>query len=268
MRRSDNVDHADRWMRSGVEVCTRPGLVVSVEADMTGCRELVEEYRGKGIRITYTHLFVQAAALALARHSDLCQMVAGHRRSRPERVNIALSVAGGSFVAPMVLIRDAAAKAITEIAGEVAEGAPKARAEQLREFVKLRRWGWLVPFAFLRRALLRFLLPRTLWARGDVPVLQVTGLADVDALTPMLLLTTGILAAGQVKEKPVVVKGRVLPRLQVTLTCCADHRVWDGRMTARFLNEVKSILEAAGRECPARPAAAGFVRQCQAAGVV
>jgi pyruvate dehydrogenase E2 component (dihydrolipoamide acetyltransferase) len=247
-KRVERLDYAERWMRNGIEACASSGFALSLEADMTGCRRLIDGYGAKGIRVTYTHLFVRAAAVALEHHPDICQIVSGSLRSRPERVNIALSVAGHSFVAPMVLIRDAARRTIEEIAAEVAQGSQRARASQLDEFARLRRWGWLVPFAFLRRALLRFLLPRMLWTREDAPVFQVTGLADVDQVTPMMLLTAGILAVGGVREKPAVVDGRIAPRLQVTLTCCADHRVWDGRMASRFLNEVKAILESTGTD--------------------
>jgi pyruvate dehydrogenase E2 component (dihydrolipoamide acetyltransferase) len=250
----ESLTFAERWMRDGLDTCTRPGFSVAVEVDMTDCRKLLEEHRRHGVRVTYTHIFVQATALALARHPDLHQIVAGSRRHRPGKVNIALSVAGDSFVAPVLLIRDAAGKSLIEIAAEVAAGASRVREEQLREFARLRRWGWLVPLGSLRRALLRFLLPRMLWSREDAPAFQVTGVSDVDQVTPLLMLSTGVLAAGQVRTKPLVLDGRVEARLGVTLTCSVDHRVWDGRMAARFLNEVKAILESAERQ-KATPAA-------------
>ena len=251
-RRVENLDYAERWMRNGLEACASPGFSVSVEADMTGCRKLVESLRTRGARVTYTHLFVHAAAKSLERHPDLHQLILGRRRYRPGRVSIALSVAGHSFVAPVLLIKDAARKTPVEIAAEVTAGAEATRQAQIQEFARLRRWGWLVPFGALRRALLRFMMPRMLWTREDAPALQVTGLTDMDQVTPMLLLATGVLAVGQVREKAAVVDGRVAARLQVTLTCSVDHRVWDGRMAARFLSEVKSVLEAARPEAPLR----------------
>lgn len=248
--KTSSLDYAERWMRNGLESCALPGFSMSVEADMSGCRKMLEVFRSRGIRVTYTHLFVHAAGQALARHPDLHQVMSSSRRLRPGQVNIALSVAGHSFVAPVLLIKDAAGKTPADIAAEVASGAPRVRQEQIRDFGRLRRWGWLVPFSALRRAILRFLLPRTLWSREDAPALQVTGLTDIDQVSPLLLLTTCVLAVGQVRERAVVLDGAIVARPTVTLTCSVDHRVWDGRMAARFLKEVKTVLESAGPQEP------------------
>ena len=52
-----------------------------------------------------------------------------------------------------------------------------------------------------------------------------------------------ILAVGSVLEKPVVEDGqlRVGRRMKMTISC--DHRVMDGAMGARFLQDVKRLLE-------------------------
>ena len=52
------------------------------------------------------------------------------------------------------------------------------------------------------------------------------------------------LAVGAVRDVPVIVAGAVKAgrRMQVTLSC--DHRAIDGVMGARFLTELKRLLEA------------------------
>lgn len=52
-----------------------------------------------------------------------------------------------------------------------------------------------------------------------------------------------ILAVGTVREVPVVRNGEVVPGRLMTVTLSCDHRVVDGVLAARFLREVKSLLE-------------------------
>ncbi|HJU10020.1 MAG TPA: dihydrolipoamide acetyltransferase family protein, partial [Candidatus Binataceae bacterium] len=52
-----------------------------------------------------------------------------------------------------------------------------------------------------------------------------------------------ILAVSAVKEKPVVRNGQVVVGKTMMLTVACDHRVIDGVVGARFLNEVKRFLE-------------------------
>jgi pyruvate dehydrogenase E2 component (dihydrolipoamide acetyltransferase) len=52
-----------------------------------------------------------------------------------------------------------------------------------------------------------------------------------------------ILAVSTVKEKPVVRNGQVVVGKTMMLTVACDHRVIDGVVGARFLNEVKRFLE-------------------------
>jgi pyruvate dehydrogenase E2 component (dihydrolipoamide acetyltransferase) len=48
---------------------------------------------------------------------------------------------------------------------------------------------------------------------------------------------------GAIEEKPVVMKGQVAVRQRMRLTGSFDHRIIDGAMGAKFLQEVKRILE-------------------------
>jgi len=52
----------------------------------------------------------------------------------------------------------------------------------------------------------------------------------------------GILALGEIKQKPAVHEGEVVPRHVLTLSSTVDHRIVDGAIAARFTNEVKQYL--------------------------
>ena len=52
-----------------------------------------------------------------------------------------------------------------------------------------------------------------------------------------------ILAVGAIEEKPVVMNGQIVIQQRMRLTGSFDHRIIDGAMGAKFLQEVKKILE-------------------------
>jgi len=54
---------------------------------------------------------------------------------------------------------------------------------------------------------------------------------------------TAILGLGEIKERPMVVDGEVVPRDVMTISLSVDHRVVDGADAARFANTLKEYLE-------------------------
>ena len=56
-----------------------------------------------------------------------------------------------------------------------------------------------------------------------------------------------VLLIGRSRQTPMVVDDRIEVRLMMPLSLSYDHRVIDGAVAARFLNEVKSYLQAPGR---------------------
>ncbi|MCS7064797.1 MAG: 2-oxo acid dehydrogenase subunit E2, partial [Fimbriimonadales bacterium] len=53
-----------------------------------------------------------------------------------------------------------------------------------------------------------------------------------------------ILAVGAVKKQPVVMEdGSIQPRARMKVTLSCDHRILDGATGARFLQELKRVLE-------------------------
>ncbi len=238
----ESLDFAERWLRDGLAVRSPPAFIQTVTVDMTAAVALVERFRAEGTRITFMHLAVRAAALAMAEHADLHQLIAGARRYRPDEVDIGLSVSGESFVAPVLVIASAAKKDLLEIAAEIRDGAQKARQRDAEMHAALRRWGWILPFGFLRRAFMRLFFLTFGFVRAT-GTLQITSSATVDTLVPLSFSTSAIVTVGRVRDDVIAVDGKAVVRPVMTLVCTADHRVWDGRAGARFLNTVKALLE-------------------------
>jgi pyruvate/2-oxoglutarate dehydrogenase complex dihydrolipoamide acyltransferase (E2) component len=240
----ESLDFAERWLRDGLHVL-RPALsVLQTTVDMTNATRRLEELRRQGVQATATHLLVHAAAQALAANASVHQLIAGNRRHRPARVDIGLSVTGETFVAPVLVIEGADQKTVAEIAAETARRAPEAREADERMLRALRQWGWLVPFGFLRRTLLRLFFTSPAFRRKGAGTFQVSTVPMDWALTSTFA-TAGVLIGGQVRQRVVVVDGQPAVRPVMVITLSGDHGVWDGRAAARFLSAVKSALEAA-----------------------
>jgi len=58
---------------------------------------------------------------------------------------------------------------------------------------------------------------------------------------------SGILAVGAIRDEVIVENGAMRPGRVMTVTLSADHRVVDGVMAAKFMAELKKLLENAGR---------------------
>jgi pyruvate/2-oxoglutarate dehydrogenase complex dihydrolipoamide acyltransferase (E2) component len=239
---SESLDFAERWLRDGLHVL-RPALSVhQIMVDMTHATQALERLRREGVHATSTHLLVRAVAHALAVNPQLHQLIAGSRRQRPATVDIGLSVTGETFVAPVLVIEGADRKTVAEIAEETARRVPEVRKADHEMLEALRRWGWLVPFAFLRRAILRLLFMSPTFRRKGAGTFQVSTVPADWALTSAFS-TAGVLVGGQVWSRVIAVDGKPAVRQTMTLTLSGDHGVWDGRAAARFLSAVKGELE-------------------------
>ncbi len=241
--RRESLDFADRWLRDAIRSCEFPGGFVVIEADMRSSQQLLVRLQAQGLRVTYTHLFVRVAALALIRHRDLHQLVAGNRRLYPAHADICISIQGDAALAPVLVVRSADTKDLVTISEEIRAGISEARRKDDKLHSMLRKWGWVVGFGFIRRFLLRLLLNRLRIRREASGTFHVSCVPTMDIAVPFLFNTSAILGVGQVRERVVVENSQPRVRTTVNLTCCVDHKVWNGMQAERFLRAVKEILE-------------------------
>ena len=57
---------------------------------------------------------------------------------------------------------------------------------------------------------------------------------------------TCILGTGRIEDRPSVVEGRIAIRKSMPISFTYDHRVLDGAEAARFMNDLKDLLEKPG----------------------
>jgi pyruvate/2-oxoglutarate dehydrogenase complex dihydrolipoamide acyltransferase (E2) component len=237
------LDYAERWMRDSLTVLRPAFAAHQTTVDMTNALRRLDEMRRDGVTATATHLLVHAAARALSQNPDLHEVVGATRHHRPPHVDIGLSVTGEIFVAPVLIIERAEEKSVAEIAEETARRVPEIRKVDKEMLETMRRWGWMVPFGFLRRAILRLMFASPAYRQKVAGTFQVTTV-PLDWAITSTFVAAGVLVGGQVWSKVVAEGGQPVVRSTMTLTLCGDHGVWDGRAVARLLSAIRSELEA------------------------
>lgn len=238
-----SMDWADRWLSDAVRSCGRGDFFIAVEADMSRCEELRQELRVAGRKIGYPAFFARAAAMALARHPHLHMMRSGFRVFHPEHVDIALSVAGRTFISPLLVVRQAETKSLVQISEEIDANVRVVQEADDRMHALLRRWGWVIPFGVLRRLVLRLLLRQTWFRRAGAGTLQLTYLPDADFGVPYVFSTSVLLGVAGVRPRVVATKSGPAVRPTAVMSCSGDHAVWDGMCANLFLKTVREILE-------------------------
>ena len=207
-----------------------PHFYVTTEVAMDRAMDLRAELNGlEGQpKISVTDLVIKAVALALIKNPGVNASLVPSPQAptapgapptqvirKYHRAHLGIAVALDEGLITPVL-RDCDAKPLSRIAVEARDLAERARAGKLR-------------------------VPEMSGATFSISNL---GMYDVDEFSAIINPPEGaILAVGSVVETPVVDKGeiRVGRRMKMTISC--DHRVMDGAMGARFLQDAKRLLE-------------------------
>jgi pyruvate dehydrogenase E2 component (dihydrolipoamide acetyltransferase) len=160
-------------------------------------------------------LIVLAASRTLVRHRDINASFDEDRIVRRHGVHIGIAVAlERGLIVPVV--RDADRKSVSTIAAESRELSERARVGKLR------------PEEF----------------RGSTFTVSNLGMFGIEQFTAIINQPeAAILAVGAVRDEPVVRDGLVVPGKVCSLTLSSDHRIIDGAGAARFLADLKSLLE-------------------------
>jgi pyruvate dehydrogenase E2 component (dihydrolipoamide acetyltransferase) len=195
---------------------TAPHFYVTVEIDMDAAvalrKQLVES---EDVKLSYNDLVLKACAKALTRFPTVNASWTGEVIQTHAEVHLGVAVSlPEGLITPVV--RDADRKQVVEISREVKDLAARARDRKLK------------PEEF----------------SGSTFTVSNLGMFDVAEFTAIINPPeSAILAVGAVRKVPVVKDDRVAVghRMKVTLSC--DHRVVDGALGARFLAEVRRLLE-------------------------
>jgi hypothetical protein len=230
---------SERWLADERRVAHPAGGLIERVVDVTRATAWLDARTRAGSRWATGVLVVRAAALALARRPDLHTTVAGYRTLVPGAVDIGFAASGLARDTPL-LLPSADGLSLAALAAAVEEGARAAGSDPRAD---LGRWAWLIPFAFLRRAFLRWMGRSLRLRRRLCGTFLVTCASGVDLVAPLRFHTGSALGAGRVREVIAARDGRIVTRSVMSLTLVADHVTMDGVRAAALLNEIAGLLE-------------------------
>ena len=198
---------------------TIPHFYVSSEVDMTdllAMRQTLNANLGEdGVKVTVNDLIVKACALALEKFPEVNSSLKEDSFVRYKHINVGMAVdAPTGLVVPV--IRDANIKGVRSIARESKALIAKARNNKL--------------------------------APADLEggTFSVSNLGMMDASTFIAVINppqAAILAVAATRKQFVPVDGQPVIRDLMTMTLSTDHRILSGATVARFLQEVKQLLQ-------------------------
>jgi pyruvate dehydrogenase E2 component (dihydrolipoamide acetyltransferase) len=195
-----------------------PHFAVTAEIDMSEAVRLKAALEKNGtfaVPVTYTHLVLKATACALTRHPRLNASYRDGALEVHAEVNLGMAVAvEDGLIVPV--LRRADERSLADLAAEA------------RRLVALTTQG-----RFASEDL-----------SGGTFTVSNMGMLDIEAFTAVINPPqAAILAIGSIKPRAVVRDGAVVAAHTMFITVSCDHRIIDGVMAGRFLEELKTLLE-------------------------
>jgi len=200
---------------------TAPHFYVTSVIDTGKLAELrrqINEYAAsepQPVKVSFNDLIIKAVARALVRMPQVNVSFAEDRLIQKKQVNVGMAVAlETGLIVPV--IKHADQRSVLDIAREARRLAEAARSGKLK--------------------------PDDL--SGGTFTVSNLGMYDVESFTAVINPPeSAILAVGSITPTPVVENGQVVVRDRMKVTLSSDHRAIDGAIAARFLQEVKRLLE-------------------------
>jgi len=200
---------------------TAPHVTHHDTADVTELVETRERLKPRaeeqGVRLTYLPFVMKAVVAALQEHPVLNTSLDEENEEIVYRGYYDIGVATATDAGLMVpVVESVDEKGLLEIAEDVTDLTARARDRSI-DLEEL---------------------------RGSTFSVTNFGAIGGEYATPIINYPeTAILGMGEIKERPMVVDGEVVPRHVLTLSLSVDHRVVDGADAARFVNTLTEYLE-------------------------
>ncbi len=197
-----------------------PHTYTVAEVDMTRIVRFREGVKARfaaenGFNLTYTPFILHATVLALKAYPLVNSSVDGDRIIRKDYIHLGVAVALDSgLIVPV--IRHAEEKNLLGLARAANELAVKAQQKKL--------------------------VPADVQG-GTFTVTNPGVFGNIFGLPIINQPQVGILGVGAIKKRPVVVEDAIAIRSIMYLSLSYDHRVIDGALAARFLQEIRTVLE-------------------------
>jgi pyruvate dehydrogenase E2 component (dihydrolipoamide acetyltransferase) len=195
---------------------TVPHFYVTVEIDMEPAMTFRSQLNtATETKISFTDILVKAVATTLMQHPNVNATYLGTTMRQFGEAHIAVAVALEEGLVTPVL-RNCEQKTILQINAELHDLAERARNRKLK------------PEEY----------------QGATFTISNLGMFGVEEFVAIVNPPEGaILAVGSIVEKPVVKKDQIVVGHTMKVTISSDHRIIDGAVAARFLQDLKLLIE-------------------------
>ena len=188
---------------------------IDMENAMSGRAAFNEVMADEGIKVSFNHLVIKAAAVAMQKHPKVNSLYTEKSIIYKGDVNIGIAVAVDEGLVVPVL-NNSEQKSLSQIAVEANELGGKAKNGKLQ--------------------------PAEM--DGNTFTISNLGMAGIESFTSIINAPSScILAVGAIRTEPVVKDGQIVigHRMKVTMSC--DHRSVDGAVGSDWLQTFKKIME-------------------------
>lgn len=199
---------------------TAPHLYFTTSVDMTSLLALRKQVNAaQEQKVSVNDFIIGAVIKALQKYPELNSSLQGDKIFQYEDVNIGIAVGlENGLIVPV--IRQAQSKKLSQIAKESQTLSEKARN------------GKLLPDEY----------------QGGTFTISNLGMFGIENFTAIINPPeVGILSISATKKNPVVVEedgeDKVMIKPMMNITLSVDHRIIDGMVATRFINEVKALIE-------------------------
>jgi len=235
---------ADRCINDLFGVLSRGRDAVFFTSDVSEALGFCNAYQQRtGHKITFTTFLIKACALAIERDPRIHYMLRGRWQIKPSSVDIGVSVAGQTRLAPVISIRRAEFKSLDRIATELDSESRRVRDEEARSVQLMARLAQIIPLGFVRRWILGFMMRRQRMIRRTVGTFQITNIGSLGLEGGLAsAMITPLLVVGAIGDRVIPVEGRPAVRPMVRFVLQVDHKLAEGQIVASFVHGLKKIL--------------------------
>ncbi len=206
--------------RMAYSAFTAPHINLSLRVDMTEAMRLREQVleplkAQTGQRVSYTAILARAVATVLPRHPYLNASLSDGNIILWDDIHLGIATSvEENLIVPV--IREAQSKSLGQIVSSMADLTDRARNRRLT--------------------------PSEM--SGSTFTISNLGMFGIESFTAIINPPeAAILAVGKMVDTPVAHEGQIVLRPMMEITASADHRVADGATVARFLADLKNVLE-------------------------
>ncbi len=206
--------------RMAYSAFSAPHITMTLSVDMSEAARLRSHLLASieqrtGVRLSFTAILARAVASTLSRHPYLNASLNGNEIILWEDVHLGIATSIEDYLIVPV-IREAQTKDLERVVAELGDLVERARAKRLT--------------------------PSEM--AGSTFTISNLGMFGIESFTAIINPPeSAILAVGKIVATSIDVEGQVELRPMMHLTLSADHRIVDGAAGARFLADLKAVLE-------------------------